>query len=359
MGGVAAFSLLPRGAHFLPHGLYTQRLLLGERQAEQWLLAIVRLDNHHITRIPLPFMPHTYVQDPLHTHRVWAIEKWGPHAALVDVKDAKILQHIEPPKDTLFLGHGFFVPAQRTMFFSCTNRLSTRGGLFAVDADSVTQRNYFTIAPGHIHESKLLFDGTAMVASSGVQGGSFFGSAMPEKRVESSSLIRCDLSSGEVLNKISITDTDHTLTHFSVLTNDNIIALSIADDVCAIYAGNMHEPVMRAIDLGTNFAQQKLSETLSIAVDESTGLAIITSTDAASLLMLDVQRTLFHGTAQVGTNIYFRSMAFDDQRSQFIAGSHQGLYAIPADVTPETLPARSQLIVKGDFGGAHSMLISV
>ncbi len=361
-GSAAAFSVLPKvplwwqSMTTSPHKM----LIVGEQQEKQWYLASVRMDTYQMRRVALSFTPHSYVQDPKNLDHVWAIEKWGPTASLVDVRSHRIVQTLNAPEGGYFFGHGFFYPGSRTMFFSCVDKPSLQGYLLGIDADNFSVQQRFNVVRANIHESKVLPDGTVLVASCGTAGGTPLGMGPEMYRTELPSLVHCNPHTGKVLGKLTIPDQKQMLSHFALFEDGHIIALSRGErDNGRVYKGRVGGRSLTRIDLGADNSHEGLKEMLSVAADETNGKVLVTAEGAGRLLMFDGRSGAYQGSILAKDGIHARSVAYDPERNWFIAASRDGVLAIPADVTPETLSERSMSLMEGHFTGAHSKLITI
>ncbi|MEK6774993.1 MAG: DUF1513 domain-containing protein [Bdellovibrionota bacterium] len=61
--------------------------------------------------IPLPFFPHSFLQNPNNPFELIVIEKWGIDAAILDLKQKKIIKKIFPGPGVRFFGHGACLPS--------------------------------------------------------------------------------------------------------------------------------------------------------------------------------------------------------------------------------------------------------
>ena len=362
VGGAAALSALP-GAQHLWQSITTPSrrvLLLGEQRGEQWYISALRLDTYYVHRVALPFQPHSYVQDPDYSHRVWAIEKWGGNASLVDLHDLKIVRTIPPPEGSYFFGHGFFYPGTRIMFFSCVDRPLLQGGLLGVDADQFSVQQNFNMVRANVHDGKMLPDGTALIASSGSIGGEAFGPNVKMLHSELPALVRCNPLTGKVLNKITVADRNQMLSHFALFGDGRVVALSRGEEKGGrVYTGSIHAPSLQPVELGDLADSDGTKEMLSVAVDGNASHALVTAAGGGKLLLVDARNGTYGGATLVKPDVRVRSLAYDPERNQFIAAGRDGLYGIPVDVTVDTLASRASLLVGGNFGGSHSKIITL
>ena len=75
-----------------------------------FVLALIDLDaqSPSAETIPLSFMGHGFAFDPTCRFRVALFEKKGPGAAVVDLRERRVVRPIETPPNRRFYGHGAY-----------------------------------------------------------------------------------------------------------------------------------------------------------------------------------------------------------------------------------------------------------
>jgi hypothetical protein len=177
--GSAALSLVGEMPFMRPAqaGVFSGRRLVTMTQRQA---AIIDLDTLKFITIPLGFNPHSFVQNPRNPDRVWAVcmTTWAngiadgtgsPPAVEMDLRERRIVQSVRLPGNQGLTGHGFFTP-DGSVFFSV--RLDVDKGFnYLTGFDAADCRKIvadYPLVSGGVHDSRLLPDGTAMMASSGM-----------------------------------------------------------------------------------------------------------------------------------------------------------------------------------------------
>ena len=81
---------------------------------ERDMACAVNLDSLKANCFKIGFPPHSFVPVPHDPNLVWGIEKWGTHAAEIDIREGTVLRRINCPEEWQFYGHKAFGP--KTIF---------------------------------------------------------------------------------------------------------------------------------------------------------------------------------------------------------------------------------------------------
>ena len=102
-----------------------RRLVVG---TGHWAACVVDLSTGKSIQAPLPFLPHSFVQNPAKPDRIWAIERWdfkkpadvpgAFSAAEIDIGAGELVKQFAPAKGSAFFGHGFFKHGGDVLFIS-------------------------------------------------------------------------------------------------------------------------------------------------------------------------------------------------------------------------------------------------
>src|ERR1043166_9452026 len=151
----------------------TRRLIVGSKSSA----CIIDLASGQLIRLPLGFMPHSFVRNPRWPDRVWAVERWDyqkppglkESVAEIDLREGKVLRQFAAPAGSGFFGHGFFTPDGKVFFISCVEFEKGVGHLTGYDTEDFKPVADYQIQPGAVHQCTPLEDGTVLAACSGIR----------------------------------------------------------------------------------------------------------------------------------------------------------------------------------------------
>lgn len=319
----------------------------------------VDLQSRQVAQVGVDFKPHGYAQNPGAPAQIWAFEKWGRGAAVIDFADGAVTKAFTSPENTQYFGHGLFSRDGKTCF-AVREDLTTGLG-HCIGFDPVTYQERFDIqaTPGGLHECHLLEDDSFLVASNGAPVFFKDGILLDTPMVERSSLVHVDPVAGKVIDKKFIADDDQIIGHFAMSRTGAIIALSSQRRSAqvrhgAIYFGHVAQPTLRRVELPEPLAAKLVGEMLSIAIDETRNLALVTNPGGSSVLFIDSRNGTFLGA--LDNKIY--GVVFDAALEGFI-GSGQGLVLIKSQqekVLPQPVQDKAGAAFVAAFDGAHSIL---
>lgn len=375
--GVAAqwlpFSLMPQDKR-------TRYLLIGEQTgASAFSLAVLALPDFQKRLIALPFRPHSFLQDAQHPELVWAFEKWGPHAAIVDIASARVVRVIMAEKQLHFSGHGMQVPGTRIVFASQEHQRTYAGHLTGYDMDTGSRVAMPALCKGELHEMRALPDGTVVAACSGSMGGKSLKTR--GTRLEHSAIVHWDVRREQELGRATLDDDTQSIGHLQLLSQGRVLGLASnvaalvrrelpktvqPEAAVAINQEGMRDPgtlhVMRLADYSLKTVelpaqmQSRLGyEMLSGAVTGEGGSVMITNPDGAGVLWLREADLTFERTLLMPA----LSVSADERQHRFLVGGPNGIFALDSVPGSESAGRVITPVVAGKFATAHSTIVAV
>ena len=316
VAGTIASAAMPYVPAFADIGKRT--LITG---IEPSLACIVNLDNMKGDCFKIGFPAHSFVPIQHEPNRVWGIEKWGTHAAEIDIHSGKVLRRIESPQGTQFYGHGVFWPKKNLLLISRVDIAKSEGQLAAYDYATLKQVDAFIATPGALHECHLISEDTAMVTNGGLGTGVNY---QPRQgpHVERSGLVQIDLSTNKIVAKKPIDDDKQSIGHFLPLKNGAIIGLSVERPGTDATHGYVYyappNGQFRKLPFENALDSRVKGQMLSVAADEKTGIAAITNPASKTVIFVDTRQEKIAGwIEQEGQGmVYEPSLGFLSSNNQ-------------------------------------------
>ena len=127
---------------------------LNKAQISSGVVNFLSLSNFEISSTLVPFFPHgfAFTKDG---KRAVACEKWGPTAAVLNLKSKSIERLIHAPNGATFFGHACFPPDEKTLVLS-GQVASGEGALFVYQARENWNLIEAIYIPRKVHEVKAL-----------------------------------------------------------------------------------------------------------------------------------------------------------------------------------------------------------
>lgn len=359
IAAVVALGHLPAWASLPSSPARRGLLLVGARTPRQKQgVALLDLAAGKIRHVPLEFMPHSLVQSPVDPSRVWAIRHgYGvpgpakPEAAGIDIDKAEVVQWLTPAAQSQYFGHGFFTPDGSALFISRHDLRTGNGWLTGYDKAGAVVADY-PAAQGALHESHILPDGTVLAANSGVRLLGDDG-----ERVAPNALLHLDLPSGKLLSRHEIDDPAQMVGHFHKTRDGDLLVLSrphpknVKAAGGKVFTGQIGDAALRAVPYTDDVEAGVGGECLSAAIDEQSGLAMVSDTGLRRTLIVDMKKGAF--AAQIPGHV--RGVSFDEKQRQFVLSGDALSLSPAADILhPAAGPATADGWM---FEGAHSLLV--
>jgi hypothetical protein len=347
-------------------GIFSNRYLLTRTGP---VAAIVDLDSCSTNLVPLGFNAHSFVQNPRHPERVWAMGMlaWAGgvagaakedkiYGAEIDIRERKVLQNLLLPEGEGFAGHGFFTLNGDVLFIP---RMDAKKGVnFLTGYDTSGSRKIvadYPLGPGVTHDAQLLANGNAMVTCSGIIGADF------TARVKKDELIEIDIGSGKIVRRWAFDDDRQEINHFALLRDGTLLAVSNGSEGHVpgkAYIGRHDADVLPEIPFGGAVKPGRPGELLSIATNETQDRAAVTDVSGEPndrrVLFIDIKRRAFIKEINHDST----GMAFDKKSGYFI-GSSKDILIVDGNGNKITSKEAKRFANLGGFDGPHSLLAKI
>lgn len=286
---------------FLSVGLYSnffekkniaaKGLVLGGGQGVHhgekiYFLAALNLSatKHSIHHIPMSFLAHGLVFNPLDRNKVCLFEKKGSGSCELNLITGES-RIIETDPGLLFYGHGVYVadpsgPNQNYKLFSTETTLSSGEGVIVIrDAKTLKIEGQFPSYGSNPHDCQLIENKTVLAITNG-------GAPLGQKPLPSVTYI--DVKTQKLLETFEIQDPRFNAGHLAVSKDKDLVVVSAprsglpdsdngAISILSKSSGNPNERKLITLTEPKNIIDQLKSETLSLFIDEQRDLLAATS----------------------------------------------------------------------------------
>jgi hypothetical protein len=126
----------------------------------------VRPSTGSVKLIDVPFFPHGLTADPLNRQRLFAFEKIGPGAGVIDLASMRWQSVIAPVKNRRFYGHGVCSPNGEFLYSTETDAQGA-GSIGVREAASLKYVGDFPSFGANPHDCVLIEGGQVMVVTNG------------------------------------------------------------------------------------------------------------------------------------------------------------------------------------------------
>ncbi|HEX7675452.1 MAG TPA: DUF1513 domain-containing protein [Bdellovibrio sp.] len=268
-----------------------------------------------IQAIPVPVNGHQISQHPFDKRLIFTSEKWGEAAALVDLKNEKVLQLIKSEPGTRFFGHSIFSADGK--YIICSEIDDKVGTSFLGVRDYQTLKLINKI-PSHgifAHQLRSPDNGkTVLVVNSGVFHQSYAENAPHWKNSpdlhEDGRFNHIDLESGKLLKSTSLGEAG--FAHFAFDHNDgSSVVIGNARPIGNPSLISIVKNDGTVIDLRETKAIDYIGEALSVEMDTKNKVAYVTIPDRNLLLQIDYKNNQLLGHLNLE---YVRGLAVDQDR---------------------------------------------
>lgn len=243
-----------------------------------FVLALIDLDAQTpcAETIPLSFLGHGFAFDPTDRFRVALFEKKGPGAALVDLRERRVLGPIETPAARRFYGHGAYSQDGSLLYATESVITDSFSGILSV-RDSVTLRELGVI-PTHgtaPHDCLIVDDGKTLVVSNG--GGPLDGGEPP-------CVCYIELVTGKLLDKVVLDSPLHNTGHIALSQRGDLAIISAPRDglpnpneqLGAVSLRPLNSDVV-TVKRPPSVVQRMRGETLSLTILEPSQIVVTTN----------------------------------------------------------------------------------
>jgi len=181
----------------------------------EFLLGYVDLQNYLSKQISLNFLPHGIALDPNNHNRLFAFEKIGPGACVVNVEDFTLEQYIKPLQNSFFYGHGMPNKDGTLTFFTETNIETNKGVIPIRDTKTLQLVDQFPTYGEKPHDCHLIENGTIMAITN---AGGAIGS-----NTDQPSVTFVDIATRQLLEKIELDSHAFNTGHLSYNNGDLVV----------------------------------------------------------------------------------------------------------------------------------------
>lgn len=246
--------------------------------------------------LPEKFVSHSYIHDPAR-QRIWTLEKFGPRAAVVDVRSKTLRRLIDAPEGCEFYGHGALAPGGGQLLLATVDVADGRGFLSRVDLATERLRASDKITPGIVHDGLFMDDRTFVITSAGIRPrGAYKGGPPQFDKVTGSSLIFVDWPSQRPVREIPLEKDDEMVSHLAYSRKSKtMVVLSSTNrrenpGKGRIYFWREGESRLTELPLPENLVRRLKTEMLSVAIDEDRQIACVTHPNPGLVLTVDIAR---------------------------------------------------------------------
>lgn len=238
-----------------------------------------------VERVPMTFLAHGFAVDPRRRGVAVVLEKKGPGAAVVDLVGRRALATVDPSPGHHFYGHGQFAK-DGSVLYCVETELSTRRGVLSVrDRDTFRVLGDVPTFGQNPHDCVLL-DGGVMLVTNG--GG-------PAGTEEHGSVCLVELATGKLLERSVVTKGEWNAGHLAV-SDAGTFAVSSAprdglpekESPGGVSFRRGGGP-LRPMDEPRDVTGRMLGESLSVAVHEASGVAVVTNPWGNLMTLWDVR----------------------------------------------------------------------
>ena len=162
----------------------------------QFLLGYVDLGSYTIKQIPLSFLPHGIALDPNNHNRIFAFEKIGPGACVINLEYFFVEKYLKSLEGNHFYGHGMPNKEGTLTFYTETNIITNKGFIPIRDTKTLQVVDRFPTYGEKPHDCHLIENGNIMAITNA--GGSI------ENLIEQPSVTFVDIKTRKLLEKIQL-----------------------------------------------------------------------------------------------------------------------------------------------------------
>lgn len=222
----------------------------------------------------ISFYGHGLSRNPIKPNTGIVFEKHGPGCAQIDMKTGKTLKVIKTTSNREFYGHGAFSPDGKILFAAETDIEDDYKGVVGVrDGESFEYLGDFPTFGTAPHDCHLIDDGATLVFTN---GGGDFGSD------DFGSVTYVDVKSEQLKETVKISDPEINAGHMTILSNGDFVVVSAPRNNLKRKnaTGNIsfYDRATEKLRIADDpICKQMISETLSVAVHEESGVVAATN----------------------------------------------------------------------------------
>jgi uncharacterized protein len=257
--------------------------------AMSFVLCLFDLDRGDSRTVDMTFFGHGLALHPLEPWRAVMFEKKGLGACEMDLRAGRVLRPLTTPKGRAFYGHGAY-SRDGALLYATENELDTGDGLVSVrDASSLRELGRFPTYGKSPHDCRLIDEGQTLAITNG--GGTIEEGALP-------SVTFVDVRSEKLEERLTFETPRINAGHLALSRGRDLVTISAPRDGLPKTAlggvtirlgsgpfSTMSEPAA-VID-------RMVGESLSLCIDESTGVVGVTNPDGNVVTFWDLRERRF------------------------------------------------------------------
>ena len=237
-----------------------------------YLLGYVDLGKYTTKQISLNFLPHGIALDPNNSNRLFAFEKIGPGACVVDLENFSLEQYIEPIDGCYFYGHGMPSKDGLVTYQTETDIITKKGYIPIRDTNTLQVLDYFPTYGEKPHDCHLIENGKVMAITN---GGSAIG-----RDEEKPSVTFVEIASRKLLEKIELDNHAFNTGHLAYQDGDLVVVSAPREGLSKMNLGAVSiRKKNDSIKTMTNpepITSQIFGEALSVAIEPKQRIAAVT-----------------------------------------------------------------------------------
>ena len=181
----------------------------------EFLLGYVDLGSYTTKQISLNFLPHGIALDPNNYNRLFAFEKIGPGACVINMENFSLEQYIPPLKNSYFYGHGMPNKDGSLTFYTETNIITKKGVITIRDTKTLQLVGQFPTYGEKPHDCHLIENGKIMAITNA--GGPV------DDNIEQPSVTFVDIETRNLLEKIELDSHAFNTGHLAYQNGDLVV----------------------------------------------------------------------------------------------------------------------------------------
>ena len=294
-----------------------------DRDGRHWLAAI---DDSGAVAIqaPLPGRGHEAVIAPDRTHAFVPARRPGNWAALVDLRDGRVVDRCHAAPDRHFYGHGAFSPDGR--FILTPENDFERGGGVIVRRDARSLAIVDEVPSGGVgpHEVKWLDENVLAVANGGIRTHP----GAPRKKLNLDAmrpnLTLLDARTGAIVEQVPAPDSRASIRHLDVAGGRIVLAMQYegppTDDVPLVYVFDTATGALKPLPITDDVQRRMRQYVASIRIDPRTNRVMATAPRGHLVTYWDLEEgCIGHRRVRDAGGV-----ALDHRNAQFVVSNGTG-----------------------------------
>ena len=316
----------------------------------EFLLGYVDLGSYTTKQIPLNFLPHGIALDPHNHNRLFAYEKIGPGACVVNLEDLSLEQYIPPAKDCYFYGHGMPNKDGSLTFQTETNIYTKKGVIPIRDTQTLQLVGQFPTFGEKPHDCHLIENGKVMAITNA--GGSI------DDIMEQPSVTFVDIETRKLLEKIELDNHAFNTGHLAYQNGDLVVVSAPREglDEMSLGAVSIRKKNHKLVTMKDpeSITAKIYGEALSVTIEPAKRIAAVTHPSGNLVTFWSIDANALLNAVSLP---HARGVVLNTNGKSFIITYGKEASLIEIDV--DTLLPMNDSIVKNTFiSGSHLYNIS-